>query len=278
MTVIAFALVAAALYGTADFLGGAASRRTTAFAVVLVSTPAGLATMLLAALLVPGRPSAVALAVGALAGVIGGLGMVTFYAALAIGPMSVVAPVSALTSTLLPVIVALAMGERLSTPVLIGAGLCIAAIAMVGVERERPGERPRPGRAALLSFLAGAGFGLFMVLIVLVPGDSGMWSLAAARAGGLAVSILVALVAGARIARGRGTVALAVAAGVLDSLANAAYLLASRAGMLSVAAVITSLYPAVTVVLARLIYSERLRGVQLVGLALAVGGVVLVTS
>src|SRR5499427_9965267 len=142
-----FALAAAALFGSADFLGGVASRRVRAASVLLISTPAGV-VVILAATLLTGVPfQAGGLGWALAAGAVGGAGMIILYGGLAAGPMSVVAPVSALASTVVPVGAALAMGERASATVYAGAALCLVAIVLVSMEGSRdPGANPAPGR------------------------------------------------------------------------------------------------------------------------------------
>jgi len=269
--VILFSLVAAAFYGSGDFLGGSASRRVAPFAVMLVSTPVGLAVLLVVALTTPGAPTPAALAWGAVAGSAGGVGLGVLYAALAAGPMSVVAPVSALTSAVLPVGYAVATGEHLDPLVYVGVALCLAAIGMVSLESgHRPG-RLRAGRGAVLAFASGLGFGVFFILIRHADPDSGVWPLVGSRAAAVAVVIVAVVCLRVSLSGARGVLWLAIPAGLLDALGNLFYLLATRAGLLSLSAVITSLYPGVTVVLARVVYTERLRRVQ--GLGLVVAGV-----
>lgn len=277
MTIL-LALGAAIFYGAGDFLGGSASRRAAPLAVLLVSTPIGLVALLAVAFAVPGTPTWIALAWGTLAGLAGGIGLPLLYAALAAGPMSVVAPVSALTSAVIPIGYALAIGERLGPAVYTGIALCLAAIAMVSLETSDERGRVRAGRGALLAFAAGVGFGLFFVLIRHADPASGMWPLVGSRAAAIVVAAVALLVLGIRLSRDRRVLWLAVPAGLLDALGNLAYLLASRAGMLSLAAVITSLYPAVTVLLARLVYSERLRRIQGLGLLVAGVGIALLAA
>jgi drug/metabolite transporter (DMT)-like permease len=279
------ALAAALSYGTADFFGGAAARRQTALAILLVSTPVGLVTMLVAAALTGGTPTAAGLLWGAAAGTFGGAGVMLFYHALAVGPMSVVAPVSALTAALLPVAVALATGERLAPLVLVGVALCLVAITLVSLEeRRRPALGAAGGgahaarRGLVLAVVAGCGFGLFFVLVRHAEAGTGMWPLVTARGAGWVVAVVAAVMTGTRLPRGRLTLAMALCSGVLDAGGNALFLLASRAGDLTVAAVLTSLYPAVTVLLARLRYRETLRTVQKVGLAVAAVAVALTAA
>jgi drug/metabolite transporter (DMT)-like permease len=293
-----FALASAVLYGTADFLGGAAARRTAVLGLLLVSTPFG-ALIILAAALVAGGPgpSAADLAWGAASGVAGGLGLVVFYAGLAIGPMSVVAPVSALFATVLPVAVALVGGEHPHPAVLGGVAACLAAIVLVSMDSggssrggrggsSRSGWRPRltrlPGGPGLLYGLAaGAAFGLFFVLVRNAAHAGGIWPLVASRGTGTLTVAAAAACAGhgpPAWSRNRAAVVMAMCAGAFDALANVSYVLAISSGMFSVAVVLTSLYPAITVVLARTVLGERMRRVQRAGLVLAAVGVVLVTA
>jgi len=272
---ILFALGAAVFFGTGDFLGGSASRRAAPWAVLLVSTPVGLVALIAVALATPGTPTWAALGWGALAGLAGGIGLPLLYTALANGPMSIVAPVSALTSAVLPIGYAFATGERLGPAVYVGVALCLAAIAMVSLEKADGDSRIRAGRGAVLAFASGIGFGLFFILVRHADPDSGMWALVGSRTAAVMVAVAAALALGVRLTRDRQVIWLAIPAGLFDALGNLLYLLSARAGMLSLAAVITSLYPAVTVLLARLVYTERIRRVQSLGLLVAGVGVAL---
>ncbi|MGH8774862.1 MAG: EamA family transporter [Jiangellaceae bacterium] len=276
--VILLSLGAALSYGTGDFLGGSASRRAAPLAVLLVSTPIGLVALLAVAFLTPGTPTWAAFGWGALAGLAGGVGLPILYAALAAGPMSVVAPVSALTAALLPIGYALVIGEQLSAQVYLGVALCLAAIALVSLERTNDRRRVRPGRGAVLAFASGSGFGLFFVVIRQADEATGMWPLVGSRGAAVLVAVVAVMALAVRVSGERTVVALAVAAGLFDALGNMFYLLAVRAGLLSLAAVITSLYPAVTVLLARLVHTERLRRIQGLGLLVAGLGVALLAA
>jgi drug/metabolite transporter (DMT)-like permease len=285
-----FALTAALLYGSADFLGGAATRRAHVLSVLLVSGTAGVAVVGLAALLAGGPPQPAGLAWGACAGAAGGVGFMFFYAGLAAGPMSVVAPVSALMSTVLPVAAALANGERPGPRVYIGALVCVAAIVLVSSggnpgaavtgDEGRPGPR-RHARGVAYGIASGVAFGVFF-LFIRNGGESGaLWPVAAARITGSL--IFLAAAAGLRVGpvgwRQDGRLfAAALGAGALDASANVCYVLATRAGLFGIAVVLTSLYPGVTVLLARFALGERMRRAQQAGLALAAAGVLLVTA
>jgi uncharacterized membrane protein len=323
---MAFALAAAALYGSADFLGGVASRRAKALSVVVISAPAGVLAMLAAALLAGGPFQAAGIGWAVAAGAVGGAGLIIYYAGLAAGPMSVVAPVAALVSTVLPVGVAVAMGERATAAVYAGVGLCLVAIALVSMEEmpqvsparlartarrasrrvlvrrtvsaaagpaypahpARPdggtGRSPAGSRAAVRGLgygtVSGLSFGLFFLLIRNAGATSVLWPVFEARVAGTVIILGAAACLGTRPAgpgAGRWVLPTAAAAGVLDASANACYLLAARAGLFGIAVVIISLYPGITVLLARLTLGERMRVVQRVGLVLAAAGVALVT-
>ncbi|GAB2801762.1 DMT family transporter [Actinoallomurus bryophytorum] len=277
--IITLALASAIVFGAGDFCGGAASRRGGSTPVLMFSLPTGLGLLLIVAVGLGGTTHPGALAWGAASGLAGGGGMLMFYRALAEGPMSVVAPVSGLMAAVLPAAVGVARGDRLSLTAYAGIGLCLVAICFVSVEKSAGRVRRRMS-GPVLAVLAGMGFGAFFVLIK--QGDDGtLWPLAASKAVGVLMVVAAAAVSGrgpAALLRDRVTIGIAMLAGSLDVLGNALYVLAARAGMLSVAGVLSSLYPASTVLLARVVYGERLRPIQRVGLAIAVAGVGLVTS
>jgi drug/metabolite transporter (DMT)-like permease len=280
---IVFALAAAVLYGSADFLGGAATRQSRALSVASLSVPAGAVVMLLAAVLAGGSVPTVGLGWAVAAGAAGAVGLIVFYNGLAAGPMSVVAPVSALMSTVLPVAVAVASGERLSARVYAGVVACLVAIVLVSLERGTVRGRLRDHHSALRGFgygiAAGALFGVFFVFLRYAGSSGVFWPVGVARLAACVVVLAAAVLARARPAgreAGGRVLAAAVVSGVLDASANLFYVLATRAGLFGIAVVLTSLYPGITVLLARLVLRERMRAVQRIGLLLAAAGVVLV--
>ena len=281
--VILLGLAAAVLYGSGDFLGGLAARRTHVLAVLTLAEGAGVAVALAAAAMSPGPASLAGLAWGIGAGLIGGLGLIIFYIGLATGPMSVVAPVSGLLSTVLPVAVALADGERPGAGVYAGALLCLVAIVLASSAGETSAARrhTRPGRAIAYGIAAGFSFGLFFLLIRNAGQTGELWPVAAARIGELAVVLIAAaaLRPGLRLRRAGGWLLVAAAgAGVIDVVANICYVAATRTGMFGLAVVLASLYPGITVLLARVVLGERLRWVQRAGLGLAAIGILLVAA
>ena len=278
-------LASALTYGAADFLGGLATRTTKVLSVVMLSQLLG--SLLLVAILPFFREAeltASAMWWGAFAGVAGSAGITLFYQGLALGRMGAIAPITAVEAATVPVIFGLATGERPSALALAGVALALVAVGLVSASAEpQPAadsaggaaERPRWIRSGVAHGLgAGLAFGAFFILLDRAGDDTGMWPLVGARISGL-VLIGIALVAtrgwerppapGVRIIAG---------AGALDVAANVFYLLATREGLLSIVAVLTSMYPATTVLLARVTLGERFRPAQSIGLLVAVAGVV----
>ncbi len=287
--VILLGLTAAVLYGSGDFLGGLATRRAHVLPVLMLADTAGVVVALIAAAIFPGSVSLTGLVWGMSAGLFGGFGLIVFYIGLAHGPMSVVAPVSGLVSTVLPVAVALAEGERPTVGVYAGALLCLVAIILASsagasgaADPAGPAprsDRPRRGRAIVYGVVSGASFGLFFLLIRNAGESGDLWPVAAGRIGELASLLIAATVLRRSLLPGgtSGRLLLAAAAaGVIDVVANVCYVTATRTGMLGLAVVLSSLYPGITVLLARVVLGERLRWVQRFGLALAAIGVLLI--
>ncbi|MCW2525553.1 MAG: putative rane protein [Pseudonocardiales bacterium] len=274
---VLFALLAAGAYGISDFIGGFASRQTKATNVLLYNYPAGAIVM---ALLLPAFPGHVSLATlwwsigGGLAGV---TGVSLMYYALSIAPMNVISPVTALASATVPVLFGVATGERPSTLAWLGIGLGLIAVVAISRSPKEDTVHRFARVAPLLALAAGVGFGVYFICLARSGTDSGLWPVVIAR---ITSAVLIAPLAFAlrpvSALHGR-LLLLAVIAGVLDAGANLGFLLASRHGYLSIAGVITSLYPAGTVLLAAVILKERTQAVQRIGLVIAVGAVVLIT-
>jgi len=287
--VVLLGLAAAVLYGGGDFLGGMATRRAHVLTVLMLVETAAVIVSVAVALLSGGPALLPGLTWGFSAGAIGGLGLIIFYVGLAAGPMSVVAPVSGLVATILPVAVALAEGERPGAGVYAGALLCLVAIVLASSasetdEADGPGRtglaRPprRVGRAIAYGTVSGILFGLFFLLIRNAGQSGEVWPVAAGRIGELAVVLVAAAVLRPGLRGLRGGIPLAaVSAGVIDVVANLCYVAATRIGAFGLAVVLASLYPGVTVLLARVVLGERLRWIQRVGLGLAAIGILLVT-
>ena len=288
--VVLLGLTAAMLYGAGDFIGGMATRRVPVLMVLMLAETAGVIVALPVASMSPGPARLAGLVWGMSAGLVGGLGLIVFYIGLAAGPMSVVAPVSGLVSTVLPIAVALAEGERPGAVVYAGALLCLVAIVLASSATDSdpadsttaaPAGRPAPGRALGYGIASGTSFGLFFLLIRNAGQSGELWPIASGRIGELAVIVIAAVVLRrSLLPRGAGGRLLlaAAAAGAIDVIANICYVAATRTGMFGLAVVLTSLYPGVTVLLARVVLGERLRWVQRAGLGLAAIGIILVAA
>jgi drug/metabolite transporter (DMT)-like permease len=275
---LALAALSGLVWGVGDFSGGKASQRADSMLVVVLSKAASLPLLALYLLLVPGTLALRPLAWGAAAGVLGGLGMFVFYRALAAGAMAIVAPVSAVTTALVPVAFGLAAGERPGALALTGAACAIAAIGLVSAA----GGSGTPVTARLigLALLSGLAFGLFFTCLSRAGDHAGLWPIAGAQVAAVALGaplLVHRLRAGAARPTGASRNWL-LAAGLLDMTANALYVLAVTRGDLSIIAPIAALYPVSTVLLAMAVDRERMRPVQLAGLGLAATALVLVAS
>ena len=279
---LALGLAVAVVYGTADFLGGLATRRNPAFAVVALSQIWGLVVFAAAsAIVTDATPAPRDLALGAAAGVVGLLGVALLYQALAAGSMGVVAPITAVGAAVLPLAWGLGSGERPAVISLVGVVVALVAVALVagGAPRGAAAEVAHHSRRPLaLAIGAGAAFGLLFILLAGTGAGAGLSPLVAARVASLTV-LAVAVLAmrpSLRVAPGSG--AAVAGAGLRDMAANVLFLLAARRGLLSLVAVLASLYPAATSVLARTVLGERLGRLQVGGLGLALVGLVLIAA
>ncbi|MTE17735.1 EamA family transporter [Streptomyces sp. TRM43335] len=273
MIALLLALGSSLAYGCADFLGGLGARRAHVLRTVMVAAPASLAVELLLWPFLGASFDTGALVWGAASGGASAAAFALLYRTLAIGPMNVLSPVTALVSAMLPVAVGLLQGEHLGAAGLIGLPLALVAVVLVSAGH---GDGPaRPSRGALLSaFGAGAAIALQLVFLHQAPSDSGVAPLIIGRAVSSAVTLTAAGLMYRKLGSERPAYAMSAAAGVLDSVANLLFLLAARSGDLAVVAVITALYPAGTVLLARGVLAERIHRGQFVGLgtaAVAVG-------
>jgi drug/metabolite transporter (DMT)-like permease len=266
----------AALFGCGDFLGGFASRRTPALAVTAVMFAAGAVTLLpLLAAMPPQMVTAADLAWSVSSGVLGTVGVIALYAALATGRMSVVAPMTAALSGAGPAAFDILRGTPIGAPSLVGIGLALVAVLVVSATTGTVEEHGMPTRAIALSVLAGAAFACSLTSLALTLPASGFAPLLIVRLVGLAIMGVTLFARRNSITLDPGSMRLAALAGLVDVTANVALLAAMRIGPLAVAAVVGSLYPVATMLLARLFLDERLRRHQAFGAALALAAVVL---
>ena len=283
---VVLALAAAAAWGTSDFVAGVAGRRSDGTSVAFASQVVGLVVLAVVAPVVQGGAGAADLTWGAAAGLGGSVGVVLLYRGLAVGVMSLVAPVTAVGASSLPVLFGLATGERPSAAALAGVVLALVAVALLCAfpagqaddpDRREPAAGPAHHRAGLVEALgSGVGFGVFFICLARAGEGGGLWPLVSARLAAVALLGGLVLITRRAAVPERGIAPGIAVIGVLDATANVLFLLASRRGLLSLVALLTSLYPAATVLLARVVLRERMSGLQAVGLAGAGGAVALI--
>jgi len=303
-------LTSALVFGAADFLGGLATRRLGAVLATGLAAAVGIGVFTLIGFVVPGRWSWEAVGYGALSGVFGAIAIGLLYACLAIGPMSILSPLTALVSAVVPLVVAVTAGDAIGLLGWLGLGVGLVAIVFVGFVPEKGAVRPST-RGIVMAIGSGAAIGAFLIVMDLAPDDSGVLPMLANRTTNAAIMLTIAAVIGVvaalrrsraessagqssagrvppqavhrdlpppapqrdagRTGRGlRAGIWLVVACGVVDAVANGGLLWGVRIGDLSVMAVLTALYPIGTIVLARVVLKERIAPIQYVGLALAI--------
>jgi uncharacterized membrane protein len=272
---IVLSLVSALAYGVSDFLGGIFAKRVPAWQIAVVGQTSSGVLSLVVALFVGGSPTGRDLAFGALAGLGGGFGAAFLYRGLSSARMGVVAPLSAIGTALLPVAVGVGTGDRPSATVVVGIVLAFPAIALISrVADDDPSHRG----GVLDGLLAGVGFGLLFVFLGQIGDDAGLMPLAMSQLTSIASVIATALVLRqAWVPRTRAAWS-AVVMGPLGALAQGSFLYASHHGLLSVVSVISSLYPASTVMLAAVVLREKILRWQAVGLVAAALAVALVAA
>jgi drug/metabolite transporter (DMT)-like permease len=277
MVAIAFALGSSLVWGCADFLGGMLTRRLALAGVTVVSQGAGFVALTLWLGGDGFRLDPRALWLGALAGIGGGIGLLAFYKALAVGTMSIVSPVAA-CGALVPFALSLATGERPSGLVVGGAAAALAGAVLASAEEHRSNE-PARRRGALLALAAAFALGLFVYFLGLAGKHGATLSaLFGARVGSLALLGTGVLVTRSNLRLTRRDVPAVALLGLLDTGANALFVLASARGYLSIVSVLGSLYPVVTVLAAHLVLGERISRAQRWGVAVALAGVAVVAS
>lgn len=280
MVAVALGLGTALCWGVADFLGGLRSRRLALGAVLLVSQLTGLAAI--AAVVAVGSletPTLADVAPAFAAGACQLAGIAALYRALALGTMSVISPISASGAAAIPVVVGLAAGESPGALRFAGMAAAFAGVVMATRAPEPGGGRAGSRQALPLAAVAALGFGGFYVgMDAAVQGAEPFWALLAARASAGLVLVTVLLALRPRIGVGPPDLPSLALIGLLDVGANACFTLGTETGLLSVVAVLASLYPVATVVLARALLGERLLAVQAAGVTVALAGVALIAA
>jgi drug/metabolite transporter (DMT)-like permease len=269
------ALISSLSWGVADFTGGLAARRAGATQVLAVSYPAGAVLItFLAIFVIPGELSTDLLGISVLSGIFGSIAIALLYAALIRGQMGVVSPITAVMSGAVPVVVGLLRGEQLSSFAFVGMGLAVFAVVLVSRESAQHHGRT-PLVAIGLAVAAGFAIGAYLTVIGSAPNDSGVWVASLGRWVSTVIMIALIMVVVRSFDRTTFPWMLAIVTGILDTTANGLFQLASQRGLLSVVAVLGSLYPVATVILARVVINERMNRVQGVGVIMALSAAVL---
>jgi drug/metabolite transporter (DMT)-like permease len=275
---VALALAASLSWGIADFGGGIGTRRVQVVWVLVVSQSAGLVLVGAMALATQAHPpSGRELAWGAFAGVMGALGLGSFYRALAVGTMGIVGPISA-TGAVVPIAYGLARGERPSVLQAVGIIVAVAGVVAASLEPLPEGAGRKIATGVGLALFAALGFGGSILGLNRVSQAGVVWGTLSLRLTVVPIVLLAALLLRPSTARLRPTLPVIVAAGLFDTGANLLYGASARHGLISVVSVLGSLYPVVLVALARFVLAERIARPQLAGVAIALAGVALISA
>ena len=272
------ALAASLSWGVGDFFAGLSSRKLQVLTVLVVSQAAGLTSLVvLVAVRGNGPPEARYLLYASLAGIAGAIGLAALYRGLAVGSMSVVAPISA-TAAVIPVAAGVITGERPSGAQGAGIALALAGVALASRESRPDGGGRGVAEGVGLALVAAVGFGLLLVALGAASDADALWATLAMRTTSFTLLALAALIVRPTLAVGRDNLPVLVLIGVLDAAGNALFALATTESLLSVAAVLAQLYPVVTVLLARMVLGERISRPQQVGVVSAFAGIALITA
>lgn len=279
MVVVGLSLLAALSYGLGDFVGGVASKRASPWAVALVTQIVSTVVILLVAVVDGGDPTAADLWWAVAAGLFNGVGTAFLYRGLSAGRMGVVAPISGVGAAALPVLVGLAVGERPALLVWVGIAAALPGIYLVAQEPAGTSTGTASGGSGFVDgVLAGLGFGGLFACLAQIPDEAGFLPLALNQVVAAGTVVAVALALRQQWVPRQPAAAIGAVSGALGAVATGSFLLATQTGYLTVAAVITSLYPAVTVVLAAAVLRERVHRSQAWGLVLCLSAVAMVAA
>jgi drug/metabolite transporter (DMT)-like permease len=274
---ILLGLLCAAFYGAADFCGGLATKRTSIFAVTIVSQAIGFALLGAVVWMFPAHATFVDYAWGFGAGVFGAIGLALLYHALSIGKMGVVSPITAVLAAAVPALVGVFVKHQpLSVWQSAGIAVALLSVVLISLSHDEGGRIEFSTIGVKEAIASGVIIGGFFLFLALTRPEAGLQPLLSARLGSVTILLLVALIARKSIVPSNGTLGLLALAGAIDMTANVFYVLATHAGALAIAAVLSSLYPASTVFLARVVLKERLALIQKLGVAVALAGVALI--
>ncbi|NOX29239.1 MAG: DMT family transporter [Actinobacteria bacterium] len=269
------ALLAALTWGTGDYLGGVATKRQPVVTVAASAQIGGLAVVMAAAFLIGGSPAWEDLFYPGLGGAAGAVGLLLLYHGLATGTASVVAPITGVMSAAIPTVWGFINGESVSPTTSLGLFAGLIAIALISQGGDASQERSGlAGPSVLVALASGTSFGLFIVALSVAGDDAGLFPILAARAISVPLLILLAIASAQPVTAELDRLVI-LGAGIFDAAANALVLVALRDGVI-VATVLSSMYPAATILWARLFEGERMRPAQKFGLLLAAAAVILI--
>ena len=272
----ALALLSSLTWGVADFMGGIASRKRSVLQVLVIAYPVGAVVLTFFAIfVVPGELSRETFTIGAIAGAIGATAIGCLYVALKRGPMGIVSPITAVMSAAIPVFFGLLNGERLNLLAVIG--MITAAIAVILVSQEVNAHQKIAFSTIAISLTSGSLIGTYLTLIGTSSDDSGIWTATIARWFSSILVLAAVLATVRKFERSSYPWLLVIISGILDAAANGIFQIATQNGMLAIVAVLGSLYPATTALLARFILHERLHKIQITGVVLALAAAVALT-
>lgn len=278
MLAVVLGLISAGAWGAADFSGGLASRRTGAYQAVLYGEAVGLPIIFAAALLMrEPLPTLPVWLLAMLAGALGSSGLLLLYYAMTMGLMSIVTSVSALLAALIPVIVGSFVEQPAGPPAMLGFGFALAAVWMISQSKDGIPDLLAHLKDLRLPLLSGVGFGVYFVLMHAATRHATYWPMVASRTGGVLILVLYMLLTRTSWKANRTAYALILLNGLLDIGGNVFFVLAGQAGRLDISAVLSSLYPGATVLLAWVFLRERLTRTQWLGIAAALIAIVLFT-
>lgn len=278
MLAVVLSLISAGLYGSADFLGGVASRRSTILSVTAISQASGLVLIAVVAPFFGGHPAPSDLGWGLLGGVLGGIGIALLYHALSIGKMGVVSPITAVLAAVVPVAVGVIRGDPLHWFQIAGIGCALVAVVLISLSFEGAGVREISTKGVKEAILSGIAIGGFFLVLGLSRPSGGIDALVAARLSSVLFLLLLAAVTRTTLRPSPGALPTLLGIGAIDMTANILFVIAAQTGALAISAVLSSLYPASTVFLARVLLKERLQLSQKIGVGLALLGVGLIAA
>jgi drug/metabolite transporter (DMT)-like permease len=275
LAAVVFGLASALSWGAGDFSGGLATKRAPVFCLLAIGQAAGLLLLIVLALVWgESLPSVIYLGWGLAAGLAGSVGLASLYRALAVGQMGMVAPLSAVLTAALPALFGVLTEGMPGALTLVGFGLALLGIWLIAGTGASVGARDGLG----LALLSGCGFGMFFILVHRAGESAIFWPLAAARIGSLGLVLPIALGRRQFLRPDPRLLVPVLLSGVLDVAGNVFFVLAGQAGRLDVAAILASLYPPSTVLLAALLLGERVMRVQVVGIVAAVAAIALIAN